>query len=84
MSGSRAANAAGVSKSTAYFWFERCRQMCSTTQTPLPKMEGTADEPIQVDDSYFAGHRKYNRRIMAKGDKAATNEREPREGLDVG
>lgn len=34
----------------------------------LPKMVGTVDQPIQVDESHFSGRSKYNRARLNKGD----------------
>lgn len=34
-------------------------------------MHGTHGGPFQVDESYFSGHRKYNRGPLNKGNKAS-------------
>src|SRR5277367_5247300 len=37
-------------------------------------MEGTADNPIQIDEARFAGRRKYNRGRVLQGDRMASSE----------
>ena len=80
---SRAAKAAEVSKNTLISWYAACREVCSRTETALPKMLGTPEEPIQVDESYFSGRRKYNRGRLRKGDRQASNEAEAQEELEI-
>ena len=50
-------------------WFNLCREICSqiVSVTNLGKMVGTAEEPAQIEEARFAGHRKYNRGQMLQG-----------------
>ena len=70
----QAAKAAGVAKQTLCNWYAKCRHICSISELTIPKMKGTQTEPIQVDESYFSGRRKYNRGRLAKGDKRSSRE----------
>ena len=76
-------DAVGVAKQTISDWFEKCRHVCSTTELLLPKMRGTPEQPIQVDESYFSGRRKYNRGRLAKGDKRSSREYTARTALEI-
>lgn len=79
MTVTRAAKAAGVCK----LWFDKCRNVCRVSEMALPKMRGTRDEPLQVDESYFAGRRKYNRGRLAGGDRRPPGESTARAELEV-
>lgn len=79
----RAAKAAGVAKPTATAWFAKCRKVCTDSEMSLPKMHGTIDEPIQIDESYFAGRRKYNRGRLRVGDRRQPAERAARQEMEV-
>lgn len=83
MSYAQAAKAAGVSKDTVVNWFKVCRRVCGSSESALPKMIGTLEEPIQVDESYFSGRRKYNRGRMQRGDKSAPGEQQARQELVI-
>ncbi len=83
MTVSQAAKAADVAKMTASEWFAKCRTVCSDTEMLLPKLAGTPTEPIQVDESYFAGRGKYKRGWLLRGDKKSTNEREARAEIEL-
>ncbi len=39
-----------------------------------PKYEGTRDNPIQIDEPYLSGKRKYNRRRILSGDRDSDND----------
>ena len=70
-----AAEAAGVAKNIICKWCEACRNVCTSTESTLPKLVGTiVEEPLQIDEYYFAGKRKYNRGRLADGDKKAVGE----------
>ncbi len=53
MTTDQAAAAAGVARQTIIDWNKLCRQVCSHSESMLPKIIGTDDQPIQVDESYF-------------------------------
>ncbi len=55
---STAAAVEGVSRNTISKWYNACHDVCSTTESMLPEMTGTEAEPLQIDESYFAGRRK--------------------------
>ena len=66
------------SKSTLVDWYNMCREVCTEIIRPQahgrpirPKMVGTADNPIQIDESRFAGKRKYNRGRLLEGNLPA-------------
>ena len=63
----RAAKAAGVAKGSVVAWFRACRNVCTMADSVLPKMKGTQDEPLQIDESYFRGSRKYSRGSWKQG-----------------
>lgn len=56
-------------KTTIIDWWKRCRAVCTKVIALEPKFLGTATEPVQVDESYFAGRRKYNRGRLLSRDK---------------
>ena len=47
------------------------------------KMMGSEAEPIQIDESYFAGRRQYARGRLAKGDRRSSEERRRRAELEI-
>ena len=66
--------ATGHSSHTIGNWWQMCRQICSATMDKQQKFCGTSDAPIQIDESYFSGRRKYNRGRLQKGDKRRKHE----------
>lgn len=38
----------------------------------LPKLIGAQEKPVQIDESYFRGCRKYNRGRLVSGDPSTT------------
>ena len=59
------------SRQTIVDWFCMCREVCSSAVLDNRNMMvGTADNPIQIDESRFAGKRKYNAGRMLAGDRA--------------
>lgn len=69
-----AAAAAHVSKQTITDWWSMCREVCTLFVESRPKVKGTMEDPIQVDESYFAGRRKYNRGRLRRWDKKPKGE----------
>ena len=63
-----AAVSVGVSKQTIHSWYAHCFWICTATESMLPKMKGTADQPIQVDESNLARNRNYHRGKLRFGD----------------
>lgn len=51
----------GRSRSTVCDWFSLFREVCSVALSHEPLIVGTEEQPVQVDESYFKGRRKYNR-----------------------
>lgn len=64
----------GRNVKTVTAWFEMCRDVCSQVLERKPKMTGTAEDPIQIDEARFAGRRKYNRGRMLLGDATPLSE----------
>lgn len=83
MTVSQAAAAAGVAKDTISVCYECCLRVCSATESVLQKMSGTHCEPIQADESYFAGRRKYNRGHFRSGDRRPREDAAARAELDI-
>ena len=60
----------GVSQPTVIDWYNMCREVCShVIHTGRQLMVGTADQPIQIDESRFAGKRKNNAGRLLAGDR---------------
>lgn len=72
----KTAELTGRAESTVTTWFEMCRNVCTSDLATRQKMVGTDDDPIQIDESRFAGHRKYHRGRMLTGDAAPGSEDE--------
>ena len=49
----------------------------------LPKLHGTVNERLQVDESYFSDKRKYNRRHLTKGYKRSSREYAARTEVEI-
>ena len=50
-------------------WFNMCREVCSSIVEARGQMVGTLDNPIEIDESRFAGKRKYRRGRLLQGDR---------------
>ena len=62
----------GCAMGTIIDWYNMCREVCSQVLRTQPKLVGTTDSLVQVDESYFSGRRKYNRgRILQFEKKSA-------------
>ena len=59
----------GRAQGTISDWFNMCREVCTGIVEGRPQMVGTRDNPIQIDESRFAGKRKYNRGRLLQGDR---------------
>ncbi len=79
----QAAKAAGVSKNSVVKWYSACRQVGSLAEFMLHKILGTHNEPIQIDESYFAGRRKYSCGRLCKSDKNCPGEQEARQRIEI-
>lgn len=55
-------------------WYNMCREVCTHDVRTRPQMVGNDDNPIEIDESRFAGKRKYHRGRMLQGDAAAESE----------
>lgn len=51
----------GRCKQTITDWCNMRREICSSVMRARPQLMGTHLNPIQIDESYFAGKRKYGR-----------------------
>ena len=47
-----------------------CRYVCTGIIELQPKFIGTKNRPVQIDESFFSGRRKYNRNRIRNGDVA--------------
>lgn len=68
----------GRDRHTVVDWFNYCREVCSrmVSVDRRGQMFGTIEVPVQIDESRFAGRRKYNRGRILAGD-AAPDEEDP-------
>lgn len=57
----------GHRKSIICDWINLCREFCSTVIRSLPKMVGTNETAVQIDESYSQDRRKYNRGPFLNG-----------------
>ena len=51
-----------------------CREVCTKVIEKKSQMLGTAEEPIQIDEAWFAGKRKYNRGRLLQGNRVPESE----------
>lgn len=70
-------------KSTIHTWWKKCRDVCRKVIALEPKLRGTFTAPVQVDESYFAGRRKYNRGRLLARDKRNPAEEAARLEMDM-
>lgn len=61
----------GHNSETLVNWFFCCRQVCSDAMERAPKLVGTEEAAIKVDESYFQGRRKNRRGRKLRWDKAS-------------
>ena len=54
------ADATNHSVTTIVEWFLNCSNVCAGVTKLQPQLEGTTQSPIQIDEWYFSGKRKYN------------------------
>lgn len=59
----------GRSSNTVTDWYNMCREVCTSIVEGREPMVGTIEDPIQIDESRFAGRRKYNRGRLLQGDQ---------------
>jgi len=64
-----ASYATNHSTSTVTFYYKRFRKICTLSMNAEPKMYGTKENPVQVDESFFSGQRKYNKGRLLAGNK---------------
>ena len=58
----------GCSLQSIADWLGLFREVCSHAIIAAPKLKGTSDYPVQIDEAYFRGRRKYSRGRMLDGD----------------
>lgn len=78
----RSVKAAGVSKNVS-ICNSLCRYVCSMVESTLAKLQGTEDEPIQIDESYFLGLKKYNGGCLASGERCSAQKVSMRAELEI-
>jgi len=59
-------NRTGRSNECVTDWFNLCREVCTAVLKNKGKMVGDAQNPIQIDETCFAGRRKYRGRVFAE------------------
>lgn len=64
----------GHSRATIFYWWNLFREVCTRTLDAQPMMHGTFENPVQIDESYFSGKRKYHRGSLLSYDKKAPRE----------
>lgn len=64
----------GHSRATLVDWLALCREVCAKAMEMQPKMRGDRETPVQVDESYHQGRRKYKRGRLLAGDKKGMKE----------
>ncbi len=72
-----------VSKQTIFNQYARCRGMRTSTESIELKMCGTADQPIQLDESQFDGRWKYNRGKLRSGDDRLYGDEQARHEMEI-
>ena len=83
MTTEEAAVAGRVSKHSICKCYSRCRTVNSYSESALPKLKRIRDQLIQIDESYSAGRRKYNRGILARGDIRSEGDLEAVEEMEI-
>lgn len=63
----------GMSETTMATWFAKFRQICGEVISYQGKLKGTDADPIKINESEFAGEKKYRKRKL-NGAKPSTNE----------
>ena len=58
-----------TSTSTVVEWWVNYRIVCTGVLEAEPKFVGTLENPVQVDETYMSGRRKYQRGRMLHGDR---------------
>ncbi|KAK4871972.1 hypothetical protein RN001_016096 [Aquatica leii] len=69
----------GKGRKTVCDWYSLCREVCSSVVSVncRGQLRGTEEDPVQIDETRFAGKKKYNRARMLNGDHPAeSNERD--------
>lgn len=60
------------SEHTVVDWNNLMREVCSHSLESEPKMVGRLENPVQIDESFFSGGRKYNRGRLLYGNITAS------------
>lgn len=64
----------GKSTATIVDWNHFCRTTCGKVMDLQPKLVGTSDAPVKIDESYVCGRRKYGKGRLLSGDKPGKGE----------
>lgn len=65
-------------------WKNLMREVCQQSLEAEPKMVGTATDPIQIDESFFSGRRKYGKGRLLKGNISNWGEEDPDDPITFG
>ena len=71
-----AAEVCGTTQNSIVRWWSMCRNVCTLVLDNEEKYVGTADQPVQVDESFFSGRRKYGRGRLQSGDTSKNSSEE--------
>lgn len=66
----------GLWDNTIMKWNQLCRDVCTQVLQHRPKYARTSSAPVQIDEAYFSGRRKYNRGRLRKGDVKKKGEKQ--------
>ena len=58
----------GCSAPTLVDWLNLSREVCTHAILNAPKLKRTSSRPVQIDEGYFQGRRKYSRGRLLQGD----------------
>ena len=73
--------ACGSSTQTVCVWYHLFREVCALAMLDHPKLIGTTENPIQVDEAFFGSRAKYKKGRRLRGDKSSPAEARARRKL---
>ncbi len=80
---SEAMTKTGHSRQAVCDWFSHFRDTITKSIEWLPSLVGTVSNPVEIDESYFRGKRKYKRGRLLDGDKQSKGETVARKLNDI-
>lgn len=73
----------GICRGSIVDWLNLFREVCTSFLKDEPLYAGVADDPIQIDESYFSGRRKNNVGRLQVGNIRSSNESQERAQEEV-